>query len=898
MAKSINKVKHQFFARLGVIFVLMASIVAFGQVPHASAVVTTLSGRLLDTNGVAQVGWTVSVEGSGSGTTDATGNFSFSVPSGNLRIGLSPASTNNGVTGPDTVTDSGARFDWDSSTGDPLNMTIPALIEVEVQVLRDGQPIAGASTDGAGGGWRISDSFDIVAGKSFYLQSATPDHGVRSTGANGRFSFYAWPTTNLSFGAISMINGVRQVRSITRSITTDLPLLTIAMPSAPVQMTGRLLDTNNVAQVGWTVNANNSDGSGEGVTDATGAFSMYVPAGEVNVGLTPASTNGGTTGPDTVTNSGSSFPWTPSIDGVLNMTIPPLVNVAVKVMQGNEPVVGATTSSSGWKVSEPFNIKPNTPFTLQYASPDWSSHVSDSNGVLRFYAWPAASQTIYVNNVVNGLTQRGSVTTPITAGMSMVTVQMPPAPVELTGHLRDFDGNPQVGWTVVGGNNDGSGRGVTDENGAFSMYVPTGDVSISLDPAPTQNGLTGPDTVTNSGSSFTWNALEDGDLEMTIPRAVKVTVLVTDNGEPVQGAQGFSQGWNFSDSFNIRPDTPFSLQFASPDHGEHTTGADGTFSFYSWPRSSIWIGASAQIDASTVSGKTYIDTSSGDDTAVRVELGTETSISDYANTPRLTSLSTNVALTPAVFDPNVQAYSVTVPTGTESIDVAATSAEGNVVRIFNANLQDGWNHIAISVTSTVSAFSRVYGIEAYRIPAPPPVESVPDSTVPDSSVPSNQDTNLPNNGGQTESTTNTTLPPPAIDIIKALPVVEGGLTADTSFSNGEAVTVTYGGFQPNEFVQLIVASTPQVIGSSYADANGFVTLTGEIPSSLAGGNHTLAAYAPESGIGFAQPITVTAGLLPTTGSNRNDRLLTWVLMLTVAGILILAIRRRSHAVLS
>ena len=220
------------------------------------------------------------------------------------------------------------------------------------------------------------------------------------------------------------------------------------------------------------------------------------------------------------------------------------------------------------------------------------------------------------------------------------------------------------------------------------------------------------------------------------------------------------------------------------------------------------------------------------------------------------------------------------------------------MRIFNANLQDGWNHIAISVTSTVSAFSRVYGIEAYRIPAPPPVESVPDSTVPDSSVPSNQDTNLPNNGGQTESTTNTTLPPPAIDIIKALPVVEGGLTADTSFSNGEAVTVTYGGFQPNEFVQLIVASTPQVIGSSYADANGFVTLTGEIPSSLAGGNHTLAAYAPESGIGFAQPITVTAGLLPTTGSNRNDRLLTWVLMLTVAGILILAIRRRSHAVLS
>lgn len=896
MAKTINKVKHQFFARLGVIFVLMASIVAFGQVPHASAVVTTMSGRLLDTNGVAQVGWTVSVEGSGSGTTDATGNFSFSVPSGNLRIGLSPAATNNGLTGPDTVTDSGARFNWDSSEGDPLNMTVPALIDVTVKVKRDGEPIVGASS--FGGGWRTSDTFDIVPGQSFYLQSATPDHGVRSTGADGIFHFYSWPTTNLTFGAASVINGVRQTRSITRSIATDLPILTIAMPSAPVQMTGRLLDTNNVAQVGWTVNAGNDDGSGEGLTDATGAFSMYVPSGEVRVGLTPPGSNGGTTGPDTVTNSGSSFLWTPSVNGALNMTIPPMVNVAVKVMQGNSPVVGATTSSSGWNYSTSFDIIPNTPFNLQFASPDWSSHVSDANGVLRFYAWPATSQTINVNNLINGLTQRGSVTTPITAGMSMVTVQMPPAPVELTGHLLDFDGNPQVGWAVVGGNNDGSGRGVTDENGAFSMYVPTGDVSISLDPAPTQNGLTGPDTVTNSGSSFTWNALEDGNLEMTIPRTVKVTVLVTDNGEPVQGARGFSQGWNYSDSFNIRPDTPFSLQFASPDHGEHTTGADGTFSFYSWPRSSIWIGASAQIDASTVNGKTYIDTSSGDDTAVRVELGTDTEINDYANTPRLTSLLTNVALTPAVFDPNVQAYSVTVPTETESIDVVATAAEGNVVRIFNANLHDGWNHIAISVTSTGSSFSRVYGIEAYRIPAPPPVDSVPDSSVPDSSVPLSPGANGSENDGQTETTTKTTLPPPAIDIIKALPVIEGGLTADTSFSTGEAVTVTYGGFQPNEFVQLIVASTPQVIGSGYADANGFVTLTGEIPSSLARGNHTLAAYAPESGIGFAQPITVTAGLLPTTGSNRNDLLLTWVLMLTVAGILILAIRRRSHALLS
>lgn len=70
-----------------------------------------------------------------------------------------------------------------------------------------------------------------------------------------------------------------------------------------------------------------------------------------------------------------------------------------------------------------------------------------------------------------------------------------------------------------------------------------------------------------------------------------------------------------------------------------------------------------------------------------------------------------------------------------------------------------------------------------------------------------------------------------------------------------------------EFVQLIVASTPQVIASGYADTRGFVTLTGLLPSSLALGKHTLAVYAPKSGAGFKQAITVSQASLPKTGSN-------------------------------
>lgn len=91
----------------------------------------------------------------------------------------------------------------------------------------------------------------------------------------------------------------------------------------------------------------------------------------------------------------------------------------------------------------------------------------------------------------------------------------------------------------------------------------------------------------------------------------------------------------------------------------------------------------------------------------------------------------------------------------------------------------------------------------------------------------------------------------------ALPLATTPLIADNSLSAGGEVSVTFSGFVPGEFVQLIVASTPRVIGSGYADSKGIVTLTGNMPVGLASGSHTLAVFAPVSGIGFKQPITVT-----------------------------------------
>ena len=142
--------------------------------------------------------------------------------------------------------------------------------------------------------------------------------------------------------------------------------------------------------------------------------------------------------------------------------------------------------------------------------------------------------------------------------------------------------------------------------------------------------------------------------------------------------------------------------------------------------------------------------------------------------------------------------------------------------------------------------------------------------------------------------TTTTVPPPALATILALPVAPTPIVADATISTGEEITVSFGGFTPFEFVQLIVASTPQVIGSGYANAQGVVTLSGNLPSNLASGNHTLAVFAPVSGVGFTQPITVSQPLLPATGSDGQNNLFVIAMLLFVLGIVV----RRTSTVIT
>ena len=120
--------------------------------------------------------------------------------------------------------------------------------------------------------------------------------------------------------------------------------------------------------------------------------------------------------------------------------------------------------------------------------------------------------------------------------------------------------------------------------------------------------------------------------------------------------------------------------------------------------------------------------------------------------------------------------------------------------------------------------------------------------------------------------------------MKALPKAPKPIVAEASIATSEAITVSFGGFKPFEYVQLIVASTPKVIGSGYANAQGVVTITGTLPNSLSSGSHTLAVYAPKSGIGFSQAITVSQAKLPATGFDVMPLLIVLAILLLVGYI--------------
>jgi len=161
----------------------------------------------------------------------------------------------------------------------------------------------------------------------------------------------------------------------------------------------------------------------------------------------------------------------------------------------------------------------------------------------------------------------------------------------------------------------------------------------------------------------------------------------------------------------------------------------------------------------------------------------------------------------------------------------------------------------------------------FRAQEDAPESSVPESSVPESSVP---ESSVP------ESSV------PSLATLLALP---RAMLLDTpEVMVGSTIEVTVGGFTAGDTVRLVVASTPQVLGSGLADASGSVTLSGVIPIDLAPGDHTIAAIDAE-GRGFRQTVTAFAVSLPATGGSGSLSIGVMLIALGVAMTIAVRLRR-------
>lgn len=93
-----------------------------------------------------------------------------------------------------------------------------------------------------------------------------------------------------------------------------------------------------------------------------------------------------------------------------------------------------------------------------------------------------------------------------------------------------------------------------------------------------------------------------------------------------------------------------------------------------------------------------------------------------------------------------------------------------------------------------------------------------------------------------------------------LTVAEGG-----GIAAGSTITVSGSGFTPGTLYQLVVHSTPAVIGRVTAAADGSITAAGVIPADLAAGAHTV-FLADSTGAAVSDPLAITVTAAATSGA--------------------------------
>jgi hypothetical protein len=110
-------------------------------------------------------------------------------------------------------------------------------------------------------------------------------------------------------------------------------------------------------------------------------------------------------------------------------------------------------------------------------------------------------------------------------------------------------------------------------------------------------------------------------------------------------------------------------------------------------------------------------------------------------------------------------------------------------------------------------------------------------------------------------------------------------------SNGDVAVQAFG-LRPGESVELVVMSTPTLLGSFTVDAKGSIKTTAKLPTTIGSGNHSLVVASPSVKASLGLKLVKSSASLPVTGSNTSNANNLAVAMLLSGMYLVLVSRSR------
>ncbi len=114
-------------------------------------------------------------------------------------------------------------------------------------------------------------------------------------------------------------------------------------------------------------------------------------------------------------------------------------------------------------------------------------------------------------------------------------------------------------------------------------------------------------------------------------------------------------------------------------------------------------------------------------------------------------------------------------------------------------------------------------------------------------------------------------------------------------SNGDVAVQAFG-LRPGETVELVVMSTPTLLGTFTVDAKGAIKTSAKLPTSIGSGNHSLVVASPSVKASLGLKLLKPSASLPVTGSNTSTTN-NWAVAMLLSGMYLVLVGRSRRRVL-